>query len=55
MHHCPTCILEYRRNNRYNHEISNTQFLNNFIEKFFRYAHERWLLKLNLLQKTITY
>ena len=24
MEHCPTCNLQYKRNNRYNHELTNT-------------------------------
>ena len=29
MEHCPTCILQYKRNNKYNHEVTNTHLAAN--------------------------
>ena len=29
MEHCPTCNLQYKRNNKYNHEITNTHLAAN--------------------------
>ena len=29
MEHCPTCNLQYKRNNKYNHELTNTHLATN--------------------------
>ena len=29
MEHCPTCSLQYKRNNKYNHELTNTHLAAN--------------------------
>ena len=29
MEHCPTCKLQYKRNNKYNHDLTNTHLAAN--------------------------
>ena len=53
MEHCPTCNLQYKRNNKYNHELTNTylaankQYFCQKCQKSFSLADKRFHLQSN--------
>ena len=49
MEHCPNCILQYKRNNKYNHELTNTHLA--AINQYYCQQYQQCKRILNLADK----